>query len=78
MSCLDCEERAEECWELEDENDQPCTCPCHDSVEYRRASGEVICEPCSKPYRVHAQGGPIGMDGRRFLRRLCDGSLVRL
>lgn len=75
MSCGDCEDRAEECFELDGD---PCTCNCHDSAEYRHASGESICDRCNKLYRKHIKGGPVGMDNQRFLRRLCDGSLVKL
>lgn len=91
MSCMNCEDRAEECWEepppltvggwTTDEllpEPEPCTCCCHDSEDYYRASGDMICARCQKPYRKHEEGGPIGYDGQRFLRRLCNGDLVKL
>ena len=75
MSCSDCEERAEECFELDGD---PCTCSCHGSEEYYRASGEMTCDRCGKLYRKHIKGGPVGMNDQRFLRRLCNGELVKL
>ncbi len=84
MSCESCQERAEECWEftqLSDEkgvNPEPCLCECHDQEPWRRASGMCRCAICGLAYFKHARGGPIGMDGKRFLRRLCSGALVKL
>lgn len=81
MTCMHCEERAEDCWDPGDNwdpGDAPCTCPCHDNVEYQRSSGGMICPTCQKAYRCHPLGGPLGYDGSRFLRRLCSGELVKL
>ena len=80
MSCMHCGPRAEDCWDWVDEQGDymPCLCACHDSPEYRRASGDSICSVCGKPYRKHPPGGPIGMDNKRFLRRLCNDELVKL
>ncbi len=55
----------------------PCTCSCHQNVDYYRASGSMICA-CGKPYNRHPHGGPIGYDDKRFLRRLCNDELVKL
>lgn len=52
--------------------------PLEVAAAYRRASGESICAECSKPYRKHPRGGPLGMDDEQFLRRLCNGDLVKL
>ncbi len=75
MSCGNCESYAEECFRPDGD---PCKCKCHGEDEFYRASGEMVCVSCDRPYRKHARGGPIGMDDQRFLRRLCDGSLVKL
>lgn len=80
VSCSTCNPRAEDCWDWDDEKDDdvPCDCPCHDDEEFHRASGSSVCGLCKKAYREHSHGGPVGMDGRRFLRRLCNGELVKL
>ena len=79
MSCTACEPRAEDCLDLGDDGDDaPCTCECHDAEEYWRANGGQVCAVCKKRYREHPHGGPIGMDNKRFLRRLCNGGLVKL
>lgn len=47
--------------------------------DYRRASGEVICEICNKEYRKHPLDvDNLGYNGKPYLNRLCDGSLVKL
>lgn len=45
--------------------------------DFRRASGESFCQTCGHLYRNHPYSEHIGYSGP-FLRRLCDGSLVKL
>ena len=80
MTCMECSDRAEDCWDVhkDPDDDTPCTCCCHDNPKYHRASGEQVCKLCKKLYRQHPHGGPIGMDNKRFLRRLCNDELVKL
>lgn len=48
-------------------------------VSWTRASGDCICAACGEPYRKHPYAdNPKGPDGRPFLKRLCDGTLVKL
>lgn len=47
-------------------------------VDMRRASGDVICEPCGREYRKHPSVGPKCSAGAQWLHKLCDGSLVKL
>jgi len=49
-------------------------------AEFRRASGDVLCETCGAPYRKHPlarEPEALGFDGP-FLNRLCNGELVKL
>lgn len=46
------------------------TVPCPD---FRRAAGGVICAACGKEYRQHPHNDPWF-----WLRRLCDGTHVKL
>ncbi len=50
-------------------------------VPWTRASGDCICEKCNKKYYDHPsakEAHNLDWEGRPFLRRLCDGSLVKL
>lgn len=47
-------------------------------IEFRRAGGDCVCNRCGKTYREHPHDGAILYDGHPFLRKLCDGSLVKL
>lgn len=47
-------------------------------VEFRRASGRMVCQQCGRIYYLHPLGGPLGFDGNMFLNQLCDGTLVKL
>jgi hypothetical protein len=53
-----------------------------DLRKMRRASGDVLCETCSKEYRKHPLATELhnlsGIDGEPFLHRLCNGDLVKL
>lgn len=50
----------------------------HDDFEdYSRASHLCICT-CGKEYWKHPFDGPIGFEGKQFLRRICNGKLVKL
>jgi hypothetical protein len=47
--------------------------------EFTRASGQSICPACGERYLAHPHADEYpGYDGRPFLRRLCDGRLVKL
>jgi hypothetical protein len=46
--------------------------------EPRRTDQHCVCSCCGKEYREHPHGGPLGYDNLLFLRRLCDGQLVKL
>lgn len=47
--------------------------------ELFRRAGDVECEACGLRFSSHAHGGPPGWpEGKPFLRRICDGSLVKL
>lgn len=52
----------------------------HVQNRMRRASGDCVCELCSKPYWQHPNDEThlSGIDGAPYLRILCDGSLVKL
>lgn len=41
--------------------------------EFRRASGDVVCEACGHKYREHPQNIP-----HHWLTMICDGSYVKL
>jgi hypothetical protein len=48
-------------------------------VDFIRASGDVICEVCGKPYRKHPFDMEIiGWQDEPFLNVLCDGTRVKL
>lgn len=49
-----------------------------DVDDFRRADQNCICPQCQKTYDEHPYGGPILHDRSMILRRLCDGSLVKL
>ena len=45
---------------------------------WRRASGEVVCLACGEKYKKHPLSDyPVDWQGEPWLRRLCDGSLVK-
>lgn len=47
--------------------------------EFKRVSGDCICEICGKIYYDHEYGmEEIGYDGRPFLIVLCNGDRVKL
>lgn len=46
--------------------------------DYHRASGKSLCDDCGEFYARHPRGGPIGVGNVQFLRRLCNGDLVKL
>jgi len=49
--------------------------------EFIRASGDCICEICGKKYYDHPlekNKEYLDYEDRPFLRRLCDGTLVKL
>ena len=47
--------------------------------EYIRASGETLCEICQRPfYRHEWYRELLGYDREPFLRRICNGQLVKL
>lgn len=44
-----------------------------------RASGESICSRCAAPYWKHPHAAEfLSWEGTPYLRRLCDGTLVKL
>lgn len=46
---------------------------------FQRASGECRCVDCDKPYWKHPLDSRyVDRDGRLWLRRLCNGDLVKL
>lgn len=48
---------------------------------FYRASGDCVCRWCGKEYRKHPNSehrAPESMGGYPFLRRLCNGDLVKL
>jgi len=49
-----------------------------DYVNFRRASGDAVCEFCDQPFRKHPFSEHRDQDGNPFLNKLCDGSLVKL
>lgn len=49
-----------------------------DDVEFTRADGNCICEPCGREYWRHPLAGPLSDIGQQWLHELCDGSLVKL
>lgn len=52
-----------------------------DSIEFRRAGGDVICDTCGKPYRKHPMDErpeALSYQGEPFLRVLCNGERVKL
>lgn len=47
--------------------------------DFRRASGECVCATCSEPYWRHSFAPEfLSWEGQPFLRRLCNGDLVKL
>lgn len=49
------------------------------SNNFKRAQPEAQCDACNKPYGQHLLVGNLKLwDGQRYLRKLCDGSYVKL
>lgn len=49
--------------------------------DFTRASGDCVCEACSKKYADHPMAREqewLDYEGRPYLRRLCNGKLVKL
>lgn len=46
--------------------------------EFVRADGSIICFICKKFYFNHPFSEHNGFDGKPYLRKLCDGTLVKL
>jgi hypothetical protein len=47
--------------------------------QVRRASGDMLCETCRKPYHAHRlDRSVLDQDQRPFVNRLCNGDLVKL
>jgi hypothetical protein len=49
-----------------------------DPIEFYRAGGDCICPQCNKEYRKHPHSEHLAYDGYPWLRRLCNGDLVKL
>lgn len=50
-----------------------------DLIEFYRADAELICESCSKTYGRHPdEPAYLGFDDQPYLRRLCNGDLIKL
>jgi hypothetical protein len=48
-------------------------------IEFYRAHGEIICPDCGKEYWRHPWFMEcLGMDDQPYLKRLCNGDLVKL
>ena len=48
-------------------------------VWFYRADGDLICDGCERKYFRHPfEATVLGYDQLPFLRRLCDGDLVKL
>ena len=47
---------------------------------FQRVSGEVVCEICGEPYWRHPDEPRMlsGIDGKPYLKRLCNGWLGKL
>lgn len=59
----------------------PCQCGCHMEPEFYRADGRVLCTVgiCGKPYSRHPLAREhLDFQGQPWLRRLCNGDLVKL
>lgn len=46
--------------------------------EFTRLYLAAPCGVCGEAARKHPMGGPLGFHGHCFLRRLCDGSFIKL
>lgn len=44
----------------------------------RRASGEMLCDECGEPYRKHKHTADRDWNGEPWLRKLCNGDVVKL
>ena len=50
-----------------------------DYPDFRRAGGACICDGCGEEYRKHPHDQRYKTyEGNPYLRRLCDGRLVKL
>lgn len=48
-------------------------------VQYYRADGNMICQPCGQEYFRHPyEASVVGYDELPFLHRICNGDLVKL
>jgi hypothetical protein len=45
---------------------------------YHRAGGDCVCPACGKKFYDHPYTGHRDHSGHRWLKRLCDGRLVKL
>jgi hypothetical protein len=50
----------------------------NETVDFHRADGNCTCDECGQPYWRHPLSGPLSDLGLPFLRRLCNGELVKL
>lgn len=49
------------------------------SIEWDRATGTVVCDQCGRTYSRHPDVKEyIDQDGNTWLKKLCDGRLVKL
>lgn len=47
--------------------------------DFYRASGDVVCRQCGQEYRKHPDAKEyLSFMGTPYLRRLCNGDLVKL
>ena len=49
-----------------------------DPPDFRRAGGGVVCQLCGREYRRHADSEHRDFNDDPFLKRLCNGELVKL
>lgn len=48
-------------------------------LNFYRACGDVICKDCGQEYRKHSDAKEyLSFMGTSYLRRLCNGDLVKL
>lgn len=50
----------------------------HLFCDFRRASGDVICDVCEREYRRHPHTEHRDSNDNPYLTRLCDGDIVKL
>lgn len=49
-----------------------------DEIDYLRTSGDLVCEECGKKYYAHPFSEHKSYDGHPWLRKLCNGKLIKL